>query len=92
MVTSCKFLRDLTINAVVLIPTIQQIMELQHERKISMKTLLFFLALNYPQSTALDMHQADLPPFPNCENHEMLKHKHFTFTFSKTVKMCLYLK
>lgn len=39
MVTSCKFLRDLTINAVVLIPTIQQIMELQRERKISMKTL-----------------------------------------------------
>uniref|UniRef100_A0A8W8K1B8 Uncharacterized protein n=1 Tax=Magallana gigas TaxID=29159 RepID=A0A8W8K1B8_MAGGI len=38
MVTSCKHLKDFTLNAVILIPTIQQIMELQRERKIDLRT------------------------------------------------------
>ncbi|XP_061198394.1 F-box only protein 39-like [Saccostrea echinata] len=39
LVKTCKCLRDLTLNAVILVSTVREIMELQRERKIELRTL-----------------------------------------------------
>jgi hypothetical protein len=46
LVTSCKLLRDVTLNAVILVPTIQQIMQLQQQRKIGKNLLLKFPSIS----------------------------------------------
>jgi hypothetical protein len=45
LVKTCKRLRDFTLNAVILVSTIQEIMELQKERKIGKALLLKYILI-----------------------------------------------